>query len=313
MLLSAVMTSPETSLEFRNDYWCGKFEAMASPCEILMDTTDRELAQELLTCAEAEARRIEQKFSRYRTDNIISQINQSQGDPVKVDEETAALLDYADQCYELSEGRFDITSGVLRRVWHFDGSDQIPSQQAVSTILQNVGWSKVKWQRPYFTLPEAMEIDFGGIGKEYAVDKTALLLAEKNLSVLVNFGGDLYTNQVRRNVQAWVVGIENPTKVTRQQGKTGRHATHSVTEFELDRGGIATSGDTRRFLLKDGIRYGHILDPRTGWPVRHAPHSVTVAAGTCTEAGIIATLAMLHGKEAEGFLKAQNVKYWCYR
>ena len=313
MLLSVVMTSRTKSLEFREDFWLGSFEAMASPCEILIDTADETLARKLLDLAEHEARRIESKFSRYRDDNIIYQINHSQGHAIEVDSETAALLDYANQCYEISDGMFDITSGVLREVWRFDGSDNIPSEKSVQKLLPRIGWQKVSWQRPLITLPMGMEIDLGGIGKEYAVDKTALLLDQFNISVLVNFGGDLYTNKPRTNGQAWIVGIENPDKLVNRKPKQKNLVQHSIDEFDLERGGIATSGDTRRYLLKDGVRYSHILDPRTGWPVRHAPHSVTVAAGTCTDAGIIATLAMLHGKEAEAFLKAQGVMYWCQR
>jgi thiamine biosynthesis lipoprotein len=81
----------------------------------------------------------------------------------------------------------------------------------------------------------------------------------------------------------------------------------------LVRGGLATSGDARRFLLKDGVRYAHILDPATGWPVRGAPRSVTVAAGTCTDAGMLATFAMLQGRRAERFLRAQGVDHWVQR
>jgi thiamine biosynthesis lipoprotein len=308
------MESGLKKLEFRDDYWLGHFQAMASPCEVLMDTTEQSVAQKLLEIVEAEARRIETKFSRYRDDNIIYQINHSHGQPVEVDEETAALLDYANQCYEISEGMFDITSGVLREVWRFDGSANVPSEKTVSDLLPRIGWDKVTWRRPYITLPKGMEIDLGGIGKEYAVDKTALLLDQQGISALVNFGGDLYVNRARNDGRAWVVGIENPTNLFSKKFRPGsKLAKHSVNEFELERGGIATSGDTRRYLLKDGIRYSHILDPRTGWPVKQAPHSVTVAAATCTDAGIIATLAMLHGKNAEAFLKAQSVKFWCYR
>ena len=83
--------------------------------------------------------------------------------------------------------------------------------------------------------------------------------------------------------------------------------------IRLEHGGLATSGDARRFLLKDGIRYSHILDPTTGWPVRDAPRSITVAADTCTQAGMLATLAMLNGPDAEHFLAAQAVRFWIYR
>ncbi len=78
-------------------------------------------------------------------------------------------------------------------------------------------------------------------------------------------------------------------------------------------GAITTSGDVRRFVQRDGVRYSHILDPRTGWPVRNAPRAVTVAAATCTEAGILSTLAMLHGAKAERFLRKEGVKAWVSR
>ena len=83
--------------------------------------------------------------------------------------------------------------------------------------------------------------------------------------------------------------------------------------LELSQGALATSGDARRFLLRDGIRYGHILNPQTGWPVKDAPRSVTVAAGTCVEAGLTATLAMLQGEDAEVFLKEEGFRAWCIR
>ena len=81
----------------------------------------------------------------------------------------------------------------------------------------------------------------------------------------------------------------------------------------MSQGALATSGDARRFVMKDGIRYGHILDPTTGWPVENAPHSITVAADTCTQAGMLATLAMLNGAAAENFLDAQDIQFWCQR
>jgi thiamine biosynthesis lipoprotein len=83
--------------------------------------------------------------------------------------------------------------------------------------------------------------------------------------------------------------------------------------LELSRGGLATSGDTHRFLLREGVRYGHILDPKSGWPVSDTPRSVTVAAGSCVEAGMLATFAMLQGRGAESFLEEQGVRYWCLR
>jgi len=137
---------------------------MASPCEALIETRVAELAQRAALAVSNEAFRIEQKFSRYRADNLVHAINTVNGAPVEVDAETANLLDYAAHCYELSGGLFDITSGVLRRVWRIDGSDHLPEPEAVDEALKYVGWHKVSCQRPYLRLDPGMEIDFGGIG-----------------------------------------------------------------------------------------------------------------------------------------------------
>jgi thiamine biosynthesis lipoprotein len=125
------------------------------------------------------------------------------------------------------------------------------------------------------------------------------LLAERNWApFLINFGGDLRANRPPSH-GPWQVGIERPD--------TDREAT---LVLDLEHGALATSGDSRRYLLKDGIRYGHILDPRTGWPVAGAPRSVTVAASSCTEAGLLSTLALLHGARATEFLKGEGVRFW---
>ena len=294
-------------LQLCEDYWVGRFNAMASPCEVLMDTQDPLLAKHLVTIAQQEALRIEHKLSRYRSDNIIHKINSAQGDAVQVDEETAQMLDYAEQCYELSDGLFDITSGVLREAWKFDGGDRIPSPTQVKNILNRIGWKKVHWHSPTIRLPKNMQIDLGGIGKEYSVDRTVLLLREAaDVSCLVNFGGDIATTGPRQKGTGWMVGIETPDALPNT-------VTTNTKVYELQQGALATSGDARRFLLKDGVRYSHILNPLTGWPVKGAPRSVTVIADTCTEAGILATLAMLNGIQAEAFLQQQGVKYWCIR
>jgi len=296
----------DLAIERAEDHCIARFRAMAGPCELLIDTDDESLARHLARLARDEALRIERKFSRYRDDNIVARLNRAQGETVEVDDETAGLLDYADTCFRLSEGRFDITSGVLRRVWRFDGSASLPEAAAIEALLPLIGWQRVRWERPRLTLLPGMEIDFGGIGKEYAVDRTAALLAaETGCALLVNFGGDLVARGPRRNGCGWTIGVEHPERVA------DPHA--GAIHFELERGGVATSGDTRRYLCSNGVRYSHILDLRTGWPVPEAPRSVTVVAGTCIEAGMLATFAMLHGPGAESFLAAQGLRYWCLR
>jgi thiamine biosynthesis lipoprotein len=148
-----------------------------------------------------------------------------------------------------------------------------------------------------------MEIDFGGIGKEYAVDR-ALARAQEHTPdpLLVNLGGDLRVSGPRQDGSPWRVAIEDVDR-----------AGSSAGLIELSRGALATSGDTHRHLVHEGVRYGHVLDPRTGWPVAGAPRSVTVHADTCTEAGLLAKLALLRGSGAEAFLKLEKVRSWCVR
>lgn len=279
-----------------------QFHAMASPCELLLSTVDLEEAGWLGGLAAAEAWRIERKYSRYRDDSVIGVLNRNAGKPVELDEETRALLDFAAQCHRLSDGAFDITSGVLRRAWRFDGSNRLPTPGQIAALRMHIGFERLQWQDSSLTVPEGMELDLGGIGKEYAVDRAlAIVAARIGGAVLVNFGGDLAANRAPAG-GAWKVGVERPD--------LPREA-RLLLEFE--RGGLATSGDSHRYIEHAGQRFSHILDVRTGYPVRGAPRSVTVAASSCVEAGLLATLAMLKGADAEGFLEEQGATHWCLR
>jgi thiamine biosynthesis lipoprotein len=276
-----------------------RFTAMASPCEVLLPQMSKHAALAIATVAAREAWRVEKKYSRYRDDSVTAWIHENGGATIEVDPETAALIDFASQCFDLSDGLFDITSGVLRRAWNFDGSDRIPEAQVIERLLPLVGFEKLQWQSPSLLLPTGMELDFGGIGKEYAVDRAYDLLAPRSsIPFLINFGGDLRANRPL-SYGPWQVGIERPD--------ADREATMLL---DLEYGALATSGDSRRFLLKDGIRYGHIINPLTGWPVPESPRSITVAASSCTEAGLLSTVAMLHGAAAQAYLDDQGVRYW---
>jgi thiamine biosynthesis lipoprotein len=284
-------------------HWVVTYTAMASPCEVLVPCDNASEADKLASLACVETLRIEHKFSRYRDDNIIHAINHSDGAAVQVDEETSRLLRYAGQCYELSDGRFDITSGILRRAWTFDGRAATPDDALIESLRARVGWERVVFDGAAIRLLPGMEIDLGGIGKEYAADRVAAIVAEAAAGpVMVNLGGDIRVTGHGSARRTWTIGIEEP----------GRDNT-AIGQVELSDGAVATSGDSRRFCTVGGVRLGHILDPRTGWPVEGAPRSATVIADTCTAAGFLATMAMLHGTEAEAFLAAQQVVYHCIR
>jgi thiamine biosynthesis lipoprotein len=283
--------------------WRAEFVAMASPCELLCETEDADLARRLAEFASAEARRIDRRFSRYRTGSVVHAIHSNRGRPFRVDAETARLIEYGATLWKLSEGRFDLTSGVLRYAWNFDEGPTAANPSKIPQLLERIGWQRVTWQPPLITLPQGMEIDFGGIGKEYAVDLVVDWVAKhSDCPVLVNFGGDLRCCGAPPKNGAWLVGIESIAKV----GEAARR-------IELKSGALATSGDARRSIEIDGQRYGHIFDARTGWPAAGTPRSITVAAATCSQAGSYSTLAMLQGAGAEAFLEAEGIQYWCLR
>jgi FAD:protein FMN transferase len=280
------------------------FGAMASSCEIVLDSDDESRARRAIDAAVADVRRIEAKYSRYRDDSVTSRINAAAGrGEVAIDAETASLLRYADHCHAISGGRFDITSGVLRRAWDFRRDPPaLPAQAAVDELMERVGWDRVRFDDARVRLALAgMEIDFGGIGKEYAADRASTILHEHGeRHGFVNLGGDVRLAGPRADGGAWRVGIANP------RPSTGAAA--AVAHVDLAQGALATSGDSERFVEIGGRRYCHILDARTGWPV-DAWRSVSVAAPLCVVAGSLATIAMLMRHEAAAFLDGQQASW----
>ena len=277
-----------------------RFTAMASTCEVRVGAIARRRAAGLAAQAIAEVRRIEAKYSRYRDDSVVSRINASAGSgrPVGVDRETAHLLDFAADLFAASDGLFDITSGTLRKAWDFR-SGRLPQRGEIEKLLPLVGWSRVQWDGTAIALPRAgMELDFGGFGKEYAADRAATLLQQQGVrSGLVNLGGDIRLVGPRPDGSAWRLGIQDP-----------RDNRRLLAQLPLGEGALATSGDYERFFERDGKRYCHVLDPRTGWPVAHW-RSVSVIAPACLAAGALTTVAMLKGAAAPGFLASQGVAY----
>jgi thiamine biosynthesis lipoprotein len=263
------------------------WQAMGSPCELQLFAPDD--GRRAAAAAAAEVERLEQRYSRYRTDSLLSQMNrtaQARGS-FEVDAETALLLDYSDTCFRESGGLFDISSGILRRAWDFK-SGRAPTDDELQRLLPLVGWEKVEWRSPVirFLMP-GMELDLGGVVKEYAVDRVAALLLERGVeSGIVNLGGDVRILGPRPGGEAWRVGIRHHRL---QDGVAAL--------VEMERGALASSGDYERCIMIEGIHYGHILNPRTGWPVRELA-AVSVIADLCLVAGSGATIAML--KDANG-------------
>lgn len=281
------------------DIYTVSFSAMGSRCEVRIAAADAAVARHIAMQAIDEVRRIEQKYSRYRSDSIVSRINAAAGlHAVDCDGETAALLAYADALHANSEGRFDITSGVLRKAWDFRGG-ALPREETLAALLPLVGWRKVERDGGSVFLPQVgMELDFGGFGKEYAVDRAAELLAVLGIDHgYVNLGGDMRFLGPRPDGTAWDIGIQDP-----------RDMTGTVASIPIGRGALATSGDYERFIEVGGRRYCHVLDPRSGMPVSYW-RSVSVLGPLAITAGSCTTTAMLLEQDGIDFLDRSGVSY----
>ncbi len=266
-----------------------KFHAMGCPCELRLYADAWEIAKFAADACIAEAARFEQKYSRYLEESVTSEINRSAGHrPAPIDPETAAILAYAGVCYELSGGLFDITSGVLRQVWHRDMTG-IPKDAELTACLEKVGWDKLELTDDDVFLPIAgMELDFGGVVKEYAAD--ALVNCARSHGIdrgLVNLGGDIAIIGPQPDDEPWSIGIVHPTIEDT-----------AIATIELQDGAITTSGGYERYFEIDGTRYSHLINPKTGFPVESLL-SASVTAPQAVVAGSMTSIALLKN-ESEG-------------
>jgi thiamine biosynthesis lipoprotein len=277
-----------------------RFKAMACLNELTIYAENKQVARDVSMAAIELVNDLERRYSRYLPDSFLTRINESAGSlsGVIVDDETAAILNYAQTCYEQSEGLFDVTSGVLRRVWNFK-EERLPSQAEINEALGLIGWDKVRWESPRIALPiKGMELDFGGIVKEYAADACANLCQSKGINHgMVNMGGDIHVIGPHPDGSVWTIGIQDP-----------RDSDAIATSMRLKQGGLASSGDYQRFIEIDGVRYSHILNPLTGWPVAGL-RAVSVVAPHCLIAGSTSTIAVLKGEKGKAWLAETDLPH----
>jgi thiamine biosynthesis lipoprotein len=230
----------------------------------------------------------EAKYSRFKSDSLVSRINAAAGrEWVAVDEEMEGLLKLCDTLHFMTQGVLDPTALPLIQLWNYKAEPpRVPPAAEIAVARALVGWKKVQRAPGKIFLPEpGMALDFGGFGKEYAVDIVAQLALDHGIpSALVDFGHDLRAVGAPPGRPAWHVGLEDPTKPGVAAGSIG-----------IVGRGVASSGDYLRCFTVEGKRYGHIIDPRTGWPVANGCRQATVIASTCLQAGILSTTAFVLG------------------
>ena len=260
------------------------FRTMGCPAGICVYAASRKAAELAFRLARNEVQRLDRKYSHYREDSGLADMLRQASRPegIAPDGETAALLNFADLQFRESGGRFDITAGRLSALW--DRATGLPTPAELNRAVDCTGWQRVGWDGERLRVPPGTKLDLGGMVKEYAADRAALLLKSAGVaSGYVDLGGDLHVLGPHPDGGAWRIGIRHP------------RAAGAMARIGMSRGGLATSGDYERCSLIGGRRYGHIIDPRSGWPVQGLA-SVSVAAQSCLIAGAVSTLAMLQDR-----------------
>jgi thiamine biosynthesis lipoprotein len=255
--------------------------------------TDREA--DAAKAAEAmftEIKRLDKEMTTWLPDSDLSKINAAAGDkPVKVSDETIAVIARALDVSKRSGGVFDITVQAFHGLWKFDEDmdGSLPDQAEVKKRLALIGWKDVivdKTKKTVFLKRKGMAITLGGIAKGYAVDKcVALVKARGFTDFMVQAGGDMYVAG-SKGKDPWVVGIRDP-----RGPKDSMFAIAPIKDHSF-----STSGDYERGFVKDGVRYHHILDPRTGEPA-HASRSVTIRAKDAFTADAWSKVMFIDGVE----------------
>jgi thiamine biosynthesis lipoprotein len=265
------------------------FRAMATQCEVQYTAPAGDAqASRFEAAAEGWVHAFEAKFSRFQPGSIVSRINDAAGvDWVSVDAETEGLLSMCDTLFFMTRGILDPSALPLIRIWNWKADPPvIPTAEAIAAALKLTGWPKVKREPGRVFLPQkGMALDFGGFGKEYAVDLVSLIAKDHGIrDCLVDFGHDLRGSGAPPGRPAWHIGLEDPEAPGTHWASVG-----------LSNKSIASSGDYIRSFTLGGKRYGHIIDPRTGWPVANGCTQATVIADTCLQAGMLSTSAFIGG------------------
>jgi FAD:protein FMN transferase len=264
------------------------FRGLGTRCEIQFRHPGRDIAREFIAEALGWLSAFEAKFSRFRPDSVISRINAAAGcEWVQVDAETEHLLDLAADLHRLTDGILDPTMLPLLRIWDWKTiHEKLPDKAEVNAARALTGFEKIQRKPGRIYLPQVgMGLDFGGFGKEFAVDQLVGIARRYGIQdALIDLGRDLYAIGGNGQHPFWHVGLED-----------ARHSGTCWGGLAVSDFGVAVSGDGLRRFEYNGVRYGHILDPRSGWPVANGLRGVSVVAPTCLQAGIYSTAIFVLG------------------
>lgn len=268
-----------------------KLSMLGSPLEITVVAQDTIQGNQYIDMAIAEVKRIENLISDWIPSSQISKVNQNAGiKAIKVDKEVFDLVGRAIKVSQITSGAFDISYASMDKIWKFDGSMKaMPTEEAIKKSVSKIGYKNIildSKEQTIFLKIGGMKLGLGGIGQGYIADKVKELLQTKGcVSGIVNVSGDINTWGKQVDGKSWTVAIVNP------MNKNKIFAT-----FPLENSAVETSGSYEKFVFFNGIRYSHIIDPRTGYPAQGIV-SVSVFAKQTEIADALATGIFVLGVE----------------
>ncbi len=268
------------------------FAAMGSPFEITAVATNTALAEKAIDVAEKEISRIEKLISSWDAYSQTSAINSNAGKkPVKVDIELFGLIKRCKKVSSLTNGAFDISFASIDKIWRFDGTmKKIPSPDSIAASIEKINYQNIilnKNDTSIFLTKEGIKISFGAIGKGYATNKARDVMKSMGIANgIVNAGGDLFAWGRQANGEQWKIGIADP-----------KNKNKIMAWLQLENTAIVTSGNYERFVLIDGKKYAHIIDPRTGYPVSGLK-SVSIICPDAELADALATAIFVMGEDS---------------
>lgn len=278
---------------------------MGGRFDITIVAQDSLSAEENIDLVIAEITRIENLISDWKPTSQVSEVNQNAGiRAVKVDREVFELTQRAIRFSEITNGGFDISFAAMDRIWKFDGSmTEMPSAEAIKKSVEKVGYKNIvldSIQSTIFLKLKGMKIGFGALGEGYATDKCRKIMLDKGIQAgIINGSGDMSIWGKQPNGNPWNIGITNPFDTEKL-----------VTVVPINNGAVTTSGSYEKFVVFDGKRYSHIINPATGMPATGLC-SVTVFGPNAETANGLSTSLMVLGKKAGLDLLNKYPDYSC--
>lgn len=278
---------------------------MGGRFDITIVAQDSLTAEQNIDVVIAEISRIENLISDWKSDSQISAVNRNAGvQPVKVDREVFELTQRAIRFSEVTNGGFDISFAAMDRIWKFDGSmTEMPSEEAIKKSVEKVGYKNIVLDSANTTIflkLRGMKIGFGALGEGYATDKCRKIMLDKGIEAgIINGSGDMSTWGKQPNGKAWNIGITNPFRPEKL-----------LAVVPLTQEAVTTSGSYEKFVVLDGKRYSHIINPATGYPATGLC-SVTVFGPDAETANGLSTSLMVLGTDAGLQLLQQFPDYSC--